>query len=234
MKYAVLLAVTVQGIDTWTIATVPETYKANVIEITDKGGFSALEEVADGKITFTVTQMKNRYAAIGFTPAVKLDDGKLTMKGIDFALIKSQNNNDNFDLYDYNGKNDQKPDGEEQGGERDTVKEVSKSNAEVDGKRWKSFEFTRSLVGDANGDATLECKDKAEYMEYPWFVRNYNDQNWEPFDASGTYWMRLQNEDGKCMVSLASEKPPPEVEESAFKAMASLSVLTAAFVVSTL
>ena len=71
-------------------------------------------------------------------------------------------------------------------------------------------------------------------MEYNWFVRNNQDQNAD-YTTSGTYWMRLMKDDGKCMVSLAATKPAaPASEESAFKAMASLTALTAAFVVSTL
>ncbi len=170
MKYALLLAVTVQGIDTWTVATVPETYKANVIEMAGGAAFSALAEATGDKVTFTVTQEKNRWAAIGFTKTMNDAGDKASMKG-DFVLVKSQDNDDNFDLKDFNGDQDMKPSREDDDNKRSTIQELGKANADIGGKRIKSIEFTRAIPGD-DQDATLACAEDGDYMEYNWFVRD--------------------------------------------------------------
>ena len=74
-------------------------------------------------------------------------------------------------------------------------------------------------------------------MTYDWFLRSSNDDRNSDFEKTGTYAMRLMKEGDKCNVSLALKKPePPKEEETkeegAYKTLASLTVLGAAYVAS--
>ena len=111
MKYIALLAVTVNAMDAWRTDSVPEMYKANLIDLGDEFAFSAAAEATDNKISFSVTMRRNRWMAIGFgAPDGAVGDEQ--MKG-DYALLRAEDNDNNIMVRDYFGKNGEKPDGED-------------------------------------------------------------------------------------------------------------------------
>ena len=73
-------------------------------------------------------------------------------------------------------------------------------------------------------------------MTYDWFLRTENDNRDLEYETSGTYVMRLKKE-SYCSVELATKIPEPPkeektTEEGAYKTLASLTVLGAAYVAS--
>ena len=84
-------------------------------------------------------------------------------------------------------------------------------------------------------DTKLACGAEEKWEKYDWFLRTSNEDRNQDFESQGTYVMSLIKIGDNCEVKLALKAPMvEEEEEAAFKTLASLTVLGAAYVASQL
>ena len=147
------------------------------------------------------------------------------MKG-DFMLLNANKKNDGESrVRDFNGDKDHQPSAE------DGTKNIENVEVNNNDENVVSFKWVRKLdTGDAT-DTKFTCSDTRFFKDFHWFVKT-NSKEETAYETSGKYWIDMQlvvddpeKKTKKCELKLSS---------GAFRSLASLAVISAAFVASSL